>query len=138
MLCAVVYAVGAVVQAATCSVLSQRKGAVLCSGTRSEVPRVVLQALQDGDGERCGSLLAEARVGIVASLGALTPESVSTVDPAFVRLEMLRAVGEAWALKWPSRPLVPLPCLLLTGTGFKSRPLFSVMSNLFCSSFYAS
>eukprot|EP00884_Botryococcus_braunii_P019002 jgi/Botrbrau1/5786/Bobra.0155s0009.1 len=73
-----------------------------------------LQALREGDAERCGSLLAGARTGVVASLGALVPESVSTVDPALVQLEMLRAVGEAWGVKWPNRPLVP-NCLILEG-----------------------
>jgi hypothetical protein len=32
-------------------------------------------------------------------------ESASAVNPALVRLQMLRGLAEAWALRWPAQPL---------------------------------
>jgi hypothetical protein len=78
-----------------------------------------MQALEEGDTDRCRGLLTTARRGVVASL-ALTPEAASSVDPALVRLQMLRAVGEAWTLRWPSRALSTLPTLLGPGGSIPS------------------
>lgn len=57
--------------------------------------------------------------GVVGNLASLAIESASTVNPLVVQLQMLAALAEAWALRWPSRPLsfstVTLP-MGLTGS----------------------
>ena len=43
--------------------------------------------------------------GVLAPLAGLNLESASAVNPALVRLQMLRGLAEAWALRWPAQPL---------------------------------
>ena len=48
-----------------------------------------------------------AAQGVVASPAGLSLESASAVNPAIVRLQMLRSVAEAWQLRWPALSLGP-------------------------------
>jgi hypothetical protein len=43
----------------------------------------------------------------VRALAAASTESAARVGPAIVRLQMLAAVREAWALRWPALALGP-------------------------------
>ena len=45
--------------------------------------------------------------GVLTSLAGLRLESASAVNPALVRLQMVRALAEAWQLRWPGLSLVP-------------------------------
>ena len=47
--------------------------------------------------------------GVVGALASLTIESTSNVNPAVAQLQMLAALAEAWALRWPNRPLLLSP-----------------------------
>ena len=45
--------------------------------------------------------------GVLASLAGSSLESAFAVNPAVVRLQMVRALAEAWQLRWPAVPLSP-------------------------------
>jgi len=45
--------------------------------------------------------------GVLTSLAGLSLESASAVNPALVRLQMVRALAEAWQLRWPALALAP-------------------------------
>ncbi|KAK9825683.1 hypothetical protein WJX81_003257 [Elliptochloris bilobata] len=64
-----------------------------------------LKALEGGDQERCSALLDGAGVAVVRALAAASTESAARVAPAIVRLQMLVALREAWALRWPGLAL---------------------------------
>lgn len=64
-----------------------------------------MQALSDGNQERCKSLLFEARQTIVKSLASVSTESVSSVNPAILGLQQLLCLQEAWEFQWPNLPL---------------------------------
>ncbi|KAK9806879.1 hypothetical protein WJX72_005975 [[Myrmecia] bisecta] len=68
-----------------------------------------LKALEDGDRELCQSVLFGGRAQIVRALAASSTESAKAINPACVRLQLLEGLREAWALRWPARPLTLTP-----------------------------
>ena len=70
---------------------------------------MLVQALSDGDRERCRSLLFDARQEAVRSLATVSTESVSSVNPAILQLQQLQCVQEAWDFRWPSLSLASPP-----------------------------
>lgn len=68
-----------------------------------------MQALSNGDRERCRSLLFDARQNVIMSLATVSTESVSNVNPAILQLQQLQCLQEAWNFKWTSLSLSSSP-----------------------------
>ena len=66
-----------------------------------------------------------AMQGVLASLAGSSLESASAVNPALVRLQMVRTLAEAWQLRWPAvvqSPSNPSATETLVGFGVGAAP----------------